>query len=207
MRGRPATDFHLTDQFGRRISLSQFRGEPVLVTFMEAHCKTLCPLVAEKLRRAVTGIGRAGRQVAILVVSVDPEGDTPAAVQKFSVTHGMLHRWHYLTASRAELTPTWRAYAIYAPPRGAAPALRDSHTSATYLIDQQGRERVLFASTLDVQGLEQDLRILLGLPVGGRSAIADAEPVVGYPAPDFALRDVSGKTLGLSSLQDRKSVV
>jgi cytochrome oxidase Cu insertion factor (SCO1/SenC/PrrC family) len=140
LHGKSAPDFRLTDQFGRRIRMSQFRDHPVVATFLEAHCRETCPLVADKLRQALTTLGAAGRQVAILVVSTAPEGDTISAVRQFSRTRGMLHRWHYLVGSRRQLSRIWRAYFIYAAPKNAPPAIRDVHTSATFLIDRQGRE-------------------------------------------------------------------
>ena len=43
----PAPDFLLKDQFGNSISLSQFKGEPVVLTFLYTHCPDVCPLTAE----------------------------------------------------------------------------------------------------------------------------------------------------------------
>jgi cytochrome oxidase Cu insertion factor (SCO1/SenC/PrrC family) len=46
LRGRAAPDFRLADQFGRITSLSQFRGRPVVVTFLETNGREICPLIA-----------------------------------------------------------------------------------------------------------------------------------------------------------------
>src|SRR6266436_5624930 len=45
----PAPDFLLKDQFGHSISLAQFKGKPVVLTFLYTHCPDVCPLTAEKL--------------------------------------------------------------------------------------------------------------------------------------------------------------
>src|ERR1700691_2626234 len=42
--GVPAPDFTLTDQFGRRVSLRQFRGKVLVIAFVDARCTTVCPL-------------------------------------------------------------------------------------------------------------------------------------------------------------------
>jgi hypothetical protein len=42
--GRPAPDFRLVNQFGQRMSLSQFRGKVVILAFTDAECTTICPL-------------------------------------------------------------------------------------------------------------------------------------------------------------------
>jgi len=202
LHGKSAPDFRLTDQFGRRISLSQFRGHPVVVTFLESHCRETCPLVADKLRQAVTILGAAGRQVAILVVSTDPEGDRISAVRQFSRAHGMLHRWRYLVGSRQHLSRVWHAYYIYAAPKDAPPAIRDAHTSATYLIDRQGREQILLTGDPDEQVLVRDLQTLAGLPVTLPPEGAPA-PEVRHPAPDFKLSALAGQPISLQAFRGR----
>ncbi len=200
--GNRAPDFRLSDQAGHPTSLKTFRGEPVLITFVEAHCSEQCPLVVDKIRDAVSDVERGDGKVAVLAVSADPEGDTPQAVRQFSKAHRILHRWHYLTGSRRELTKIWRAYYVYAAPKSAPPAVRDSHTSATYLIDQDGRERVLFAGNPDLRTLTRDLRILAGLPpeIAGKPLAA---PQPGYPAPDLSGKSVNGTTLRLRNLRGK----
>ena len=203
---RLAPDFRLPDQWGRQISLHQFRGRPVLITFMEANCQELCPFVAEKIRSAVGQIDRAGRHIAVLAVSTDPEGDSPQIVRRFSREHGLLRRWHYLTGSRSELGAVWEAYHVYAAPKDAPAVLRDGHTSAIYLIDAQGHQRVLLGGDPDLSALTRDLRILSNLPVGG-AGTSVAAPDVGQPAPDFSLKDLSGRTVSLHALRGKVVLV
>jgi hypothetical protein len=52
MGGTPAPAFQLTDQNGQTISLAQFRGQPVVLTFMYTHCPDECPANAGKLHAA-----------------------------------------------------------------------------------------------------------------------------------------------------------
>src|SRR6185312_7662043 len=64
--GVPAPGFTLTDQCGKQVSLSPFKGKPVVVTFMYTHCPDVCPLIAEKLRTVMQGLGSDAQKVAIL---------------------------------------------------------------------------------------------------------------------------------------------
>ncbi|HLJ66085.1 MAG TPA: redoxin domain-containing protein [Chloroflexota bacterium] len=203
LNGAPAPGFRLHDQFGRTVSLAQFRGRPVVLTFMEAHCTELCPLVAQSIHDALLQLGPAAKRIAVLAISVDPEGDTPAAVRTFSQQHGLFHTWHYLTASRTALAPIWRAYFLYVAPASAPAAVRDAHTSATYLIDSRGRERVLRAGALDQEELKRDLLILSGLPVSLRGPRQVAAPEVGHPAPDLTLAALKGPSLTLSAFRGK----
>ena len=43
---------HLTDQYGSRISLRQFRGRAVVIAFVDARCTTVCPLTTVSLTEA-----------------------------------------------------------------------------------------------------------------------------------------------------------
>jgi protein SCO1 len=196
----PAPQFRLADQFGRTVSLAQYRGRPVVLTFMEAHCRELCPTVAEKLRRVLAELGPDGQQVGMLALSTDPEGDTRPAARAFSHEHGLLHSWHYLLGTRKQLAPIWKAYYVYAAPANAPPKMRDSHTSAIYLIDASGRERALMGGDPDFGSLLMDLRILLGLPATAGQP-ADPAPEAGHPAPAFALAALDGKTVHSSDLK------
>src|SRR5438128_832200 len=85
----PAPDFHLTDQFGKAVSLSQFQGQPVILTFLYTHCPDECPLTAEKLHTLMQNLGSDAQHIAVLAVSVDPQRDTADAAITFSKAHKM----------------------------------------------------------------------------------------------------------------------
>lgn len=156
--GTPAPDFRLTDQFGKQISLSQFRGEPVVLTFLYTHCPNVCPLTAEKLHATLNALGSQAQHVTILAVSVDPKGDTRTSVINFSNVHHMLNSWHYLTGTEQQLSPVWSAYSMYA---SVASANTVDHSTGLYVIDKQGKEQVFLSDTFAPSQLETDLKILL----------------------------------------------
>ena len=160
----PAPNFTLIDQNGKPISLAQFRGKPIVLTFLYTHCPDDCPLIANKLAIVMHNLGQQSGQVAVLAVSTDPTGDTVANVIHFSQVHHMLNYWHYLMGTRAQLAPVWKDYAIYANPAPTAVAATTGpvdHTLAIYVIDQQGRERVYFDESFSPAQLTKDLQLLL----------------------------------------------
>ncbi|MEO7019403.1 MAG: SCO family protein [Ktedonobacteraceae bacterium] len=154
---QPAPDFHLTDQFGKPISLSQFRGKTVVLTFLYTHCPDACPLTAEKLHATQVQLGKDASNVVMLAVSTDPTGDTPASALAFSQTHKLSNNWHYLLGTHEALSPVWNAYSIYAQPATATV----THTSAVYIIDDKGRERIFFSNDFTSAQLTNDLKVLL----------------------------------------------
>lgn len=156
----PAPDFQLKDQLGNSITLAQFKGKPVVLTFLYTHCPDVCPLTAEKLHATMQSLGQNAQQVAVLAVSMDPKGDTAAAAQNFSKVHKMGDYWHFLLGAHDELAPVWASYSVDA--QAATSSGTVSHSSAIYVIDKQGRERVLLDNDFSSNQLAADLKILLG---------------------------------------------
>ncbi|SRR6266852_4972836 len=160
--GVPAPDFRLVDQTGATITLSHLRKRPVVLTFLYTHCPGPCPLMAEKLRSTAELLGTQANQVSWLAVSLDPKEDTPASATAFVETHRLTGRLHYLLGTRAELEPTWKAYAIGVqslPAPSAAGSVM--HTSGAFIIDQAGHERLFLDNTFAPTLLVTKLRALL----------------------------------------------
>ncbi len=72
---RPAPNFTLTDQRGKRVKLAAYRGRPVILTFVDPLCRNLCPLAAHVLNQVDANMPRAQRP-AIIAVSVDIYADS-----------------------------------------------------------------------------------------------------------------------------------
>jgi len=153
----PAPDFRLTDQFGKRVALSQFRGKPVVLTFLYTNCPDQCPLTAEKLHMTMQALGKDAQNVAVIAISTDPKRDTVEAALKFSQAHTMQDYWHYLIGSRDVLSPVWASYNVSAKPDQQAV----NHSLGLYIIDKQGHERIFLGSDFTPSQLAQDLQQLL----------------------------------------------
>lgn len=179
----PAPNFTLTDQRGQQVSLDQFRGKAVVLTFIYTHCPDVCPLIAEHLRATYAQLpAKTQQQVAMLAVTVDPARDNEAALEKFSKDHGLADNsaWHAMTGKPETLKQVWVDYHIdssamlseMAVPMSGShatmatptpdPSGTVSHTDAIYLIDKDGKERVLVHSTTSPQDLANDLKALAG---------------------------------------------
>jgi protein SCO1/2 len=153
-----APDFRLTDQFGKQVSLSQFKGKPVIVTFLYTHCPDVCPLIANQLHTTMLDLGKDAQKVGVLAISVDPKRDTIAAAMAFSQEHQMTSYWHFLVGTEAQLSPVWTAYAIGAQQDKATTSM---HTAVLYVIDKEGHERVLLDQTFQPSYLAGLLQRLL----------------------------------------------
>ncbi len=158
----PAPDFKLTDQTGAAVSLANFRGKVVVLTFLYTHCPDECPLIASKLHTASGLLGDAMKQVVFVAVSVDPQNDTSIAVAKFIQDHQLQGQLRYLTGTNAQLQPIWQAYSLYVAPSPTYASLPlVSHSTRVIVIDPAGNQRVNFGSDFDPADLTFDVRALL----------------------------------------------
>jgi cytochrome oxidase Cu insertion factor (SCO1/SenC/PrrC family)/thiol-disulfide isomerase/thioredoxin len=153
---RPAPDFTLTDEFGRRVSLRSFRGRAVLLAFIDSQCTTVCPLTTTEMLDAKALLGTAGAEVALLGVDANPVATAVRDVRAYSAVHGMIGRWHFLTAPLARLKAVWSAYGI------GVQILRGQidHTPALFAIDPQGRLRRVYLTQMVYASIGQQTQIL-----------------------------------------------
>jgi protein SCO1/2 len=155
---RTTPDFTLTDQSGEKVSLADQRGKLVLLTFLYTNCPDVCPLITQNLNQALQMLGPKRDDVRVLAVSVDPEGDTPQAVDKYAKAHHLLPEFHYLIGTKDELTHVWKDYDVAAVARD--PELVD-HTAYTMLVDGSGEGRVIYDSTVKAKDVAHDVDELL----------------------------------------------
>lgn len=157
LEARDAPDFTLTDGLtGSAVSLSSLRGRVVALSFLYTRCQDTCPLTAAKFRAAQNTLGTDA--VHFVAVSVDPDGDTPAAVRAFSEKYELSAGWRYLIGTRAQLQTVWALYGVGAFGRSMDSAV--DHNDAIFVIDRQGRERELVHSDITVADLVKDIRAL-----------------------------------------------
>jgi protein SCO1/2 len=155
---RLATEISLKDSLGRPVTLSEYRGKAVLLTFIYDHCPDVCPLIVANLHDALDLLGAKARQVQIVAVSVDPRGDTRATVAAFLAAHEMTGRMQYLIGSAHELAPVWREWGVAVE---ATPDRREvSHAAFVYGISASGRVIALYPSNLKPQWIAHDVPVL-----------------------------------------------
>jgi len=133
----------LLDETGAPITQAAFQGRPAIVYFGYAFCPDVCPLSLQSLNLALGQLGEAGQQIQPILISVDPERDTPAVLQRYVQSGGFPAGLRGLTGSpemvvAASAIPTSRFAALdsgrlsvgpCAAPKGAAPCDDDSALS------------------------------------------------------------------------------
>jgi protein SCO1 len=153
-RQAPAID--LRNYHGKQVTLAQYRGKAVLVTFLYANCPDVCPLIASNLRVALNMLGSRASQAQVLAVSVDPRADTPATVAKFLRAHEMLGRMQYLIGSSTELARTWSAWSVGSKREVGQPQLV-AHSALVYGISASGKLTTVYPATFEPSEIAHDV--------------------------------------------------
>jgi protein SCO1 len=150
-----AAGFSLTDQNGRSVALSAYRGKVVVLTFIHSLCHDACPLMAEAIKGALNDLPGDGRGIPAIGISVAPSEDTLARRRWFLRSHQLGSRLSFLNGPLSELRRVWHAYAI----EPVTPKV--DHSTFVLLIDKRGIERVGFpADQLTPEALAHDIRVL-----------------------------------------------
>lgn len=155
-----APDFRLNDDRGNPVSLADYRGKVVVLTFLYTTCPDECPLIAAKLRTAADQLGDAMNQVAYVAVSTDPQNDTPTAVQEFLKLHHLEKEMRYLIGTSDQLQPVWTAYYIGATSNSSS-VNSVAHSARVIVIDKAGNQRADFRADLIPADVVFDVRALL----------------------------------------------
>ena len=158
---KPAPEFTLTNQDGKRLALKELRGKVLAITFIFASCVDTCPLLTAKLAGIQKRLGSDfGSKVHFVSITVDPERDTPEVLKRYAEAYkANLSGWAFMTGSQAEIREVAKRYGIYykKTPRGDV-----DHTFLSSLVDQKGTLRVQYMGVkFNPDEMLRDLRSLM----------------------------------------------
>jgi protein SCO1 len=134
--GAPVPDVSLTDQDGRPISLSGFRGEILLVSFIYTRCPLpwACPATISKLARVATAAPEA--RFHVLLVTLDPKNDTPAVLKDYARQVDLSSgRWSFATGDPAAIQSLAERLGVLAYADGS----QITHSLGVVVIGSDGR--------------------------------------------------------------------
>lgn len=91
-----------TNQEGKLISLSEFKGVPVVISMVYLSCHYSCPLTVNYMKEIEKKlVDEKKEQARFILVSFDPTNDKPAQMKKFAKIHGLdLSRWSFITSQK-----------------------------------------------------------------------------------------------------------
>jgi cytochrome oxidase Cu insertion factor (SCO1/SenC/PrrC family) len=137
----PASNFQLTDQDGRTVTLASLRGKVVLLTFLDPVCTTDCPLIAQEFRAAGQLLGAASRKVELVAIVANPVYHQVADTQAFNRQEHLdqVPNWLFLTGTLPQLQQVWQQYRVTVETLPAGSMI--GHNDIAYVIDPAGQVR------------------------------------------------------------------
>jgi protein SCO1/2 len=154
-------DFKLTDHNGKPRTLRDFRGKVVVLFFGYMHCPDVCPTTMADLSQVMARLGKDADRVQVLFVTVDPERDTQALLAQYvPAFHPSFLGLYADTGATAQVA---KVFEVMYQKQATATGYNVDHSAGSFLIDTDGRVRLLSPYAQRTDWLEQDIRLLLAL--------------------------------------------
>jgi protein SCO1/2 len=159
---RAAADFSLTAQDGKEFRLSEERGKVVALWFGYTFCPDVCPTTLAELSQARQRLGKDAGRLRVVMVTVDPERDTPARLREY--VNAFSGAFTALTGPPDRLAAVRKAYGVVAEKRvvsGTSAAYLIDHSAFVYVVDPAGQLRVMFPFGMSIDDMVHDFKLLL----------------------------------------------
>jgi protein SCO1 len=163
---RPLAPFELVDAGGANVSAASLRGRPTLVFFGFTHCPDVCPttlaVLANVQKRTTV------KDLAVALITVDPERDTPQLIGKYVASFG--GNIIGLTGTTPGIVSATKSFGV-ARSRVDLPGggYTMDHSATVFALDSQARLVAVFTPPFNADALLRDIERLAPLLGPGRS--------------------------------------
>jgi protein SCO1/2 len=154
--------FTLTDHTGKRVTDQDFRGRFMMVFFGFTFCPDVCPTALQVMAAALDKIGPKAEQITPVLITVDPERDTPEQMAMY--VKSFHPRLVGLTGSPDEIAAVAKAYRVYfkrVPDPKSSGGYTMDHSAIIYVMGPDGAFRTHFPYTVDANAMAERLGKLL----------------------------------------------
>ncbi len=142
----PLLDYQFTNQMGQAVTLNQFKGQALAITFIFTRCPIpeYCPRLSKNFAeasRTLRALPKAPTNWHFLSVTFDPAFDTPEVLKAYAQTYQYdPNHWSFLTGAADQLAEFAQTADITARPDGNF----YDHNFRTLIINAQGKLQMSF---------------------------------------------------------------
>lgn len=166
---RALPEFHLVDQENRPFTLDSLRGRTHLLFFGFTHCPDICPATLQQLalaRRELAAARDGGEKAlpGIVLISVDPARDTPAALARYVEYFGSGITGVTGDASQVKLLADTLGIHFERTPAAGGSSNDDysvSHSAVVLVVDPEAKLQAIFSAPYTVEAFVHDLPLLM----------------------------------------------
>lgn len=155
--------FTMVNQKGETVTDKTFLGKPMLLFFGFTFCPDVCPTELQVMATALTEMEASGADIQPILVTVDPERDTPEVMAAYVSNFG--ERFTGLTGSPAQIAEMAQTYRVfYAKQQNKADPknYQMDHSAIIYLMGADGKFLKHFSYSTDAKALAAGLKQALG---------------------------------------------
>ena len=152
---------NMMDDSGQNRTLADYKGKVTVVFFGFTQCPDVCPTSMAHLAHAMELLGSDAAKVQVLMISVDPERDTPEVMKAY--VKAFNPNFVGLTGTAEQLADTAKSFrAHYSKVPGATPGeYTMEHGASFYIFDKTGDARVLLRGDAPAEDVVHDIKELL----------------------------------------------
>ena len=157
----PAPPVELLTSTGGRASLEAFEDKLVVLYFGYTFCPDVCPTTLSTLKKAVDKLGRDAEDVQVVMVSVDPQRDTPEILADYLAYFDPT--FVGMTGTEDEIASIATVYGVYFKAREGSvdTGYLVDHSAHLMVVDRDGYLKLLLPPDLTVDQIADDLEYLL----------------------------------------------
>lgn len=161
-----APEIEGTSGDGAAFRLSDLRDKVVLVFFGYTNCPDICPMTLGDMKQVQTQLGDKAKDVAFVLVSLDPDRDTPERLNAY--TSAFSPDFIGVQVAEEDLEGedgVKAAFGVFSEKRILSETNPENyavdHTGWTYVIDREGNLREVFSTDASTEGIVKDIEYLL----------------------------------------------
>lgn len=154
-----AYKFSLTQSNGKIFALDDYRGDVFLLFFGYTFCPDVCPTTLVDYKRMIIELEEQAENVHFIMISVDPDRDTPDIVNEFTTSfHPSIIG---LSGTEDELSSIWENYFVTRSLETEEENYLVEHSARIFVVDKQGNLRMTFPLGMSIDTMLEDIEYLL----------------------------------------------
>lgn len=158
---RETPEFVLQNADGETVSPEAYAGKVVPIYFGYTFCPDVCPVTMANLARVQGEVDADGEGMQVLMITVDPQRDTPEVVQDY--VSSFHPSFVGLSGDEEQIAAATEPFGVFyeAAAGSEATGYLVDHTARIFVIDKSGELRVTYAYDAPVEEIAADMRVLL----------------------------------------------
>lgn len=130
-------DSRWQNQDGKEVQLKDFKGKNLVVVLIFTSCQTACPLLVADMKKVESKIDKSVlKNTNLVLVSIDPENDTPEVLKKYAEKEGIAREPY--TLLRGDLESTRELANVLAVKYKQITPILFSHSNIITIFDKNG---------------------------------------------------------------------